>query len=47
MKHTLVCLIWISSLADRQDFCLGGSAGGKVDLWPGHTKDLESLLDAE
>lgn len=24
-----------SSLVYRQDFCLGDSAGGKMDLWPG------------
>lgn len=46
VKHKLGYLIQISPLIYRQDFCLGESAGGKMNLWPGYTKDLERLLEA-
>lgn len=35
VKHKLGCLVQISSLVLRQDFCPDESEGGKMDLWPG------------
>lgn len=45
VKHKLGCLIQVSSLVYRQDFCLGDSAGVRWICGQAYTKDLESLLE--